>query len=73
MFIVIETQTNADKTVGMIPVAFEDENQAKAKYHQILSVAAISNVPVHAAFLVRDDGYMMISESFRHEEESNEG
>ena len=72
MFIVVEAQVNADKTVGVIPTAYENENQAKSKYHTVLSAAAISSVPIHTAFLLTDDGYAISSECFRHEVESEE-
>ena len=67
MYIVLETQTNKDGTVGTIPMAYESLNEAKSKYHSILSAAAISSVPRHTAFLVVDDGRVLQSESFKHE------
>mgnify|MGYP007070066651 CR=1 FL=1 len=64
MFIVLETQTNTDGTVGIVPTAFYDELEAKSKYHQILSAAAISTLPRHTAFILTDDGYVIQSECF---------
>lgn len=69
MFIVLETQTNKDGTVGTIPMAYENENEAKSKYHAVLSAAAISSVPVHTAFLLTDEGMLYSSECFKHEVE----
>lgn len=67
MFIVLETQTSADGTVGVISNTYSDKNEAKSKYHLILSFAATSSVPVHTAFILTDDGYVIQSECFKHE------
>lgn len=72
MFIVLEMQTNKDGTVGVIPTAYQNENEAKSKYHHILSVASVSEVPIHTAFILTNDGYVVQSECFRHEVESED-
>ena len=72
MYIVLETQTNTDGTVGTLTSSYESENEAKSKYHTVLAAAAISSLPKHTAFLVRDDGYLVESECFRHDIESEE-
>ena len=72
MFIVLETQTNIDGTVGIIPTAYVDQNEAKSKYHTVLASAAISSIPRHTAFILTDDGYVIQSECFKHEVEEQD-
>ena len=64
MFVVIELQTAA--TISVLPFAFEDKNQAEAKYHQLLSVAATSSVPKHGAVMLTGDGLFLKSECYEH-------
>ena len=67
MFVVIELQVNQDGTVGTVINDYENEQEAAAKYHQILSAGAVSNVYKHSAFMLNDDGWCMKSECYRHE------
>lgn len=69
MFIVIELQTNTDKTIGNFVFTFTDRNQAEAKYHQILSAAAVSAVYKHAAVMLTEEGVRLKSECYIHEQE----
>lgn len=79
MYIVLETQTNVDGTVGVIPTTYSNDNEAQSKYHTVLSFAAVSEVLKHGAFLLTDDGTVIESRVYYHEpvpmpeEESNEG
>ena len=66
MFIVIELQKNANGTVSNIVTAHETYEAAQSKYHLILSAAAISNIPIHSATILRDDGFQLAYESFDH-------
>lgn len=52
-YYVIECQ-NDGNTGSAIPLWYEDESAAESKYHQILSVAAVSSVPLHGAILMED-------------------
>ncbi len=45
---------------------------AKAKYYQLLSGAAVSQVPVHAVFMYTDEGFYIDSEHFEHPQEATE-
>lgn len=67
MFIVMEIQTS-DK-VATIVNAYEDRNTAEQKYHQILSAAAVSQVPKHGAVMLTDEGVRLKGECYIHEEE----
>lgn len=55
-YVVIELQTNKDGTVGNIVTSHETENEAFSKYHAVLSAAALSELPCHAAMLIQSDG-----------------
>lgn len=65
MYIVLEIQTTS--TVVTLINAYEDRNQAESKYHQILSAAALSNVPKHSAVLMDDVGQTIKNETYIHE------
>ena len=68
-YLVIEIQTFADGTVSNLTYSFDTENEAVAKYHSILSVAAVSKVPMHACMLFTNNGISLRSESFSHAED----
>lgn len=67
-FIVIELQTNNDQTVSNLVYSYTDRGQAEQKYHLVLSAAAVSALPAHAAVLLTGDGRMLASQCYRHEE-----
>lgn len=67
MFYVIEIQTST--TGAVIPFVYTDRNEAESKYHSLLSVAAVSKVPKHGATLFTDDGFVLKSEVYNHEEQ----
>ena len=69
MFVVVELQSNGDGTVGVITTNYENEQEAGAKYHQILAAGAVSNVYKHSAFILSDDGWTTKSECYKHEQE----
>lgn len=68
MFIILETQTYKDGAVGTLIDSYADRNEAESKYHAVLSAGAVSKVPIHTAFMLTDDGYVVKSECYRHEE-----
>lgn len=70
MYIVMEIQTNAEGQVATLINQYEDEFAADSKFHQILASAAISDVPIHTAFILTDDGYAVRAESYKHTDES---
>lgn len=67
MFIVIELQTNADGSVGNFVWAFATREDAFAKYHTVLSTAAVSALPVHAAVILDNSGLQIAAQAFRHD------
>ena len=68
MYIILETQTYENGTVGTLIDSFENRNAAESKYHTVLAAAAISNLPLHCAFMLTDEGYTIKSECYRGEE-----
>ena len=72
MYIVLETQTYIDGTVGTLINTYTDTNEAESNYHRVLMAAAISTVPIHTAFMLTDSGQIIKSESYKHEIKSEE-
>ena len=68
VYFVIETQVN-DGVGAVIPLAFTDRSQAEAKYHQLLSVAAVSEIDKHGVMLCNEDLFVIKSEVYNHEAE----
>ena len=66
-FIVIELQTT--ETTAALNFVFADRLQAEQKYHEILSYAAVSSVPVHSAVMLTSEGVLIKHESYTHEAE----
>ncbi len=65
-FIVLEFTRNAQGNIAVYPSAKETEEAAKAKYHEILTRAPLSNSPVHGAALLNWDGYELAHEYYEH-------
>lgn len=70
MYIVIELQTNADGAIGNIVTAYNSREQAFSKYHTILSAAAVSALPCHAAVILDNKGMQIAAQCFEHEVKS---
>ena len=66
MFIVIEIQTNSNGTVGVLTNSYEDQMQAEHKYHEVLAAAALSQLPVHTAVIMTNEGYVDKAERYIH-------
>ena len=66
MFIVIELQKNAEGVVSNIVTSFENLAEAESKYYSILASAAISNVPVHSAIIVSEEGFPVKHQCYKH-------
>lgn len=64
MFYVMEIQTN--EVGAVVPYAFTSLADAEEKYHDILRVAAKSNVRKHGCMIVNDDMFIIKSEVYNH-------
>ena len=69
-YLVIEIQKFPNGSMSTPSYAFDNENSAEAKYHAILSAAAVSSLPVHSAVLMNETGYVIRSQSYEHEDVS---
>ena len=67
-YLVIELQKTGT-TMSNLTYAYGDRNQAEAKYHEILAAAAVSNVDVHAAVLLDEEGNYYEGKCYKHNEE----
>lgn len=65
-YIVIEIQTASDGTVGNLVTAHATRSEAEGKYHAVLSAAAVSALPQHAAALLASDGTLIDSRCYEH-------
>lgn len=68
MKVVIEIQKSGDTATPLVQL-FEDDAQAKSRYHELLSIAAVSDVPEHSVILVSEEGNYMFHEKYTHEGE----
>lgn len=66
MFIVIELQKNTEGVVSNIVTSYENLAEAESKYYSILASAAISNVPVHSAIIVSEEGFPVKHQCYKH-------
>ncbi|MBR4687107.1 MAG: hypothetical protein IKP01_02235 [Bacteroidales bacterium] len=67
-YIVIELQTAANGAVANIVTSHDIREQAESKYHQILSSAAISELPCHAAVIMDSEGGFIDARCYNHSE-----
>lgn len=65
-YLVTEIQRTATATATPT-YAYDDRNHAEAKYHSLLSGAAISEVPVHSVMLFTDEGFLLESKCYKHD------
>ena len=66
MLVVVEIQkdnTGREYTTEL----FDDTAQAKARYHELLAEASVSDVPEHSVILVSEEGNFMFHEKYVHE------
>ena len=62
---VIEIQKSGETATPLVQL-FTDDAQAKSRYHELLSIAAVSNVPEHSVILVSEEGNYMFHEKYEH-------
>lgn len=66
-YIVIEIQKTT--SIATLVTSFEDRNAAYSKYYQVLAAAAVSQIPLHSAAILTEEGRTIESKSFNHSEE----
>ena len=67
-YLVMEVQTDASGQVGNFVFAFDTRDEADSKYHALLSVASVSNVPVHCVYMLTSNGHFINAEVHLHEQ-----
>lgn len=69
MYIVLEIQTFADGSVTTLPPTIKaTRDEAESVYHSILSFAALSDLPMHAAILMTNEGKEIMHQAYTHAE-----
>lgn len=65
--LVTEIQTFPNGQIATPSYSYDDRQAAEAKYHSILSSAAVSALPLHACVMYNADGSPIKHEVFKHE------
>ena len=65
-YIVIEMQKNEEGNVSNIVTEHENLAAAESKYFSVMSAAAVSNIPVHSAIIVSEEGFPVRHEFYKH-------
>ena len=66
MYIVIELQKNAEGVVSNLVTSHNSLPEAESKFYSILAAAAVSNIPVHSAILVSEEGFPVKNHCYKH-------
>lgn len=64
-YVVIELQDMGSQVANIV-TAYDSVNQAEQKYHEALSAAAVSQVPIHSAIMMNSEGQYIKSEGYDH-------
>ena len=73
MYHIIEIQTTNNNSVIVTPIpSSENKYEADSIFHQKMSYAAISQVPIHTVVMINEEGILMRSGSYNHTEEQQE-
>lgn len=70
-YLVIEIQSFEGGAMSTPTTAHDTQLAAEAKYHAVLSAAAVSKLPTHAAVLATSEGTILESKCYWHEAESD--
>ena len=64
---IIEIQTTGNTSVVVTPIPSSvDQYEAESIFHQKMSYAAISSVPVHSVVLLNEKGCVLMNGSYNH-------
>jgi len=66
MYVVVELQKSAENAVASLVSTHETLQEAESKFHQVLSYAAVSTLPLHSCVLLNEDAYVIKNESYSH-------
>lgn len=66
-YAVFETQTTNEGVTVAVPIVVKaTRDEAEQEYHSKLSFAAVSNVDIHSVGLVNQEGKLLKSECYKH-------
>ena len=71
-YIVFEIQTNVDGSVGTLVYSFDARADAESKFHYVLGAAAVSQLPLHSCVLMTNEGFILESKAYKHEQPESE-
>ena len=63
-YLVLEIQ--AGDTISVLVNDFDELSRAENKYHTILAYAAISEIPIHSALLMTEEGIVNQQYTYKH-------
>ena len=66
MYTVVELQTTGGATAVVVPLTYANRNDAEAKFHAVLSVAATSHVEIHSCAVLDERGVAVLNGSYYH-------
>jgi len=66
-YLVVEIQTFPEGNISTPTYAYDNRLSAEAKYHAILSAAAVSKLPRHACVLMTSEGRSLMSQCYTHD------
>ena len=67
MYVVIEFMIDAEGNPGTLAYAFNNLDDAKAKFYSIMAVAVKSATHIHSAAILTDEMFLVKSDFARHE------
>lgn len=70
MYTVIELQTTGASTAVVPPVAYATQQEAEAKFHEVLAAAAKSTVQVHSCIVLDEKGFAIRREDYVHADDN---
>ena len=65
-YLVLEVQTNASGQVGSFVFSFDTRDEADSKYHALLSIASVSDIPIHCVYMFSNNGHFIDAEPHFH-------
>ena len=72
MFTVMEIQSDGQGNVSVLPaIVTPTRAAAESAYHSILAAAAVSQVPVHSALVLGEEGLPIMQFAYRHAPEAS--
>lgn len=75
-YYIFELQEYEDGSFGDIKhIAYDEDPEtakmkAESKYHEVLSAAAVSKLPSHAAVIIASDGFPLMHQRYEHKEKT---